>query len=52
MVKRLVLPVDERLYHSFKHKCKFYEITYSKVITELVARFVEGEFDKDFNIKV
>jgi hypothetical protein len=42
--------VSKDLHFKVSNKCKFYDIKIQDVLTNLLQRFVDGEFDKDFNI--
>jgi len=42
--------VAKDLHFKFANKCKFYDLKIKDVMANLLIRFVEGEFDKDFNI--
>lgn len=44
------IQISKNLYFKFSNKCKFYDIKIQDIMTNLLTRFVEGEFDKDFNI--
>ena len=44
-------PIDKDLHFKFANKCKYYDLKIKDVMATLFQRFVEGEFDKDFNIE-
>ena len=48
--KRLLVVLDERTYWKYKNKCQFYDLGVQAVALNLFERFINGEFDKDFDI--
>ena len=42
--------IEDHLHFKFKNKCFFYSLTMQEVISLLLSKFVDGEFDKDFEI--
>ena len=51
MVRNLVIPIPSYIYNQIKERCRFYDIPVQEVASSLLVRFLDGEFDKDFNIK-
>ena len=50
MIKVMRVALPEHIHFQLKERCKFYDITIQEVTSSLLMRFIEGEFDKDFNI--
>ena len=42
--------LDKRLYYKFKNKCKFYDLKIQNVFSFFVEKFIDGDFDEDFDI--
>lgn len=49
-IKRVVVPMNEKIFWKYKNKCYFYNLSSTEVIVNLIERFVMGEFDEDFDI--
>lgn len=52
MIKYFRVALPKHIYNQFKHKCNFYEVPMQEVASELISRFLEGDFDEDFGIAI
>ena len=52
MIKYICFPVVTDTYKAFSERCKFYDIPAKEVLNTLVHRFLDGEFDEDFDLPV
>lgn len=50
MIKYVSIPVPRDIYFQLKNKCTFYDIPVKDILTDLIVRFIDGEFDNDFDI--
>jgi len=48
--RSITFSIPENVFFHFKNKCLFYDITRSDVLTTLVEKFIDGDFDKEFGI--
>ena len=51
MTSNMRVQLPEELHYSFKNKCQFYDIPMQDAIAHLLQKFVDGDFDEEFNIK-
>ena len=46
----VTIPLKADIRFKFKNRCKFYDITSQEVLSFLIDKFLEGDFDKELNI--
>jgi len=49
-VKEIKFTVPKYIHFNFKNKCRFYEMTYGEVLSFMVEKFIEGDFDSELGI--
>ncbi len=51
MIKHFIVTLPSYVYNQLKEKCHFNDIRMQEVTSSLLVRFIDGDFDEDFNIK-
>ena len=49
-LKNITFVLPEYIHFQFKNKCQFYDIKFQEVLSLMVEKFLDGEFDNELGI--
>jgi len=50
MTSNMRVQLPKELHYNFKQKCNFFDLPMQDVVANLLEKFIDGDFDKEFNI--
>ena len=51
IIKSISISLVEHVYFKFKNRCHFYDLQPQEVLSFMIEKFIDGDFDEELNIK-